>query len=45
MKHSMSTYVEKWVNCELKITIFTENGCETVANVFMKFKTNQVTHF
>ena len=27
------TPVEKWVNCELQITIFTENGWDTVANV------------
>ena len=47
--NSKSTPVEKWVNCELQITIFTENGWDAVAdgmkNVFMKFKSNLVTHF
>ena len=33
VKNSKFTPVEKWVNCELKITIFTENGWDTVANV------------
>ena len=49
VKNSKSTPFEKWVNCELQITIFTENGWDTVANViknvFLKFKINQVTHF
>ena len=44
-----STPVEKWVNCELQITIVTENGWDTIANVmknvFMKFKRNPATHF
>ena len=26
VKKSQSTPVEKWVNCELQMTIFTENG-------------------
>ena len=47
--NSKSTPVEKWVNCELQITILTENGWDAVANrmknVFMKFKINLVTHF
>ena len=47
--NSKSTPVERWVNCELQITIFTENGWHAVANgmknVFMKFKRNLVTHF
>ena len=33
VKNSKSTPVEKWVNCELQITIFTENGLDTIANV------------
>ena len=50
VKNSTSTPVEKWVNCELKkITIFTENGWDTMAivmkNGFMKFKSNPVRHF
>ena len=50
-KHSTLTPVEIWVNCEFKkwCTIFTENGCDTVANVLkngcMKFKSNTATHF
>ena len=47
--NSKSTPVEKWVNCELQITIFTENSWDAVANVmknvFMKFKSNLVTQF
>ena len=46
---SKSTPVEKWVNCELQNTSFTENGWDAVANVmknvFMKFKCNLGTHF
>ena len=49
VKNTESTPIEKWVNCELQITIFTENGWDTVANVmkyvFLKFKSNPVTHF
>ena len=46
---SKSTPVEKWVNCELKITIFHwKKSLDTVANVikndFVKFKSNPVTH-
>ena len=33
-ENSMSTPVKKGVHCEIKIKIFTENGCDTVqANV------------
>ena len=49
VKNSKSTPVEKGVNCELQITIFSENGWDTVANamknVFLKLKSNPVTHF
>ena len=42
-------YVSPHYRGSTKITIFTENGCDTVANVmkngFMKFKSNPVTHF
>ena len=34
--NSGSKPIEKWVNCELEITIFTENGLDTVANVMGK---------
>ena len=44
VKNSKSTPVKKWVNCELQITIFTENGWDTEANVMknvlLKFKSN-----
>ena len=49
VKNWKSTPVEKWVDCELQITIFSENGWDTVANViknvFLKLKSNPVTHF
>ena len=49
VQNSKSTPVEKWVNCELQIKIFSENDWDTVANVmknvFLKLKSNPVTHF